>query len=82
MSLDVYDIIYHFGFRQGYRLAFISKAGYICFLPAVKRLGSVIRAVVGEFVSMLSYFLGTIAVFTWIAFELRRSVKSEVFAAT
>lgn len=53
-------------------------AGYLCMLPAVRRLGHCISAVVGEFMSIAVFYAGTIVFFAWIAVVMFDDVKGEV----
>mmetsp|Transcript_2025 Transcript_2025/g.5861 ORF Transcript_2025/g.5861 Transcript_2025/m.5861 type:complete len:765 (-) Transcript_2025:10-2304(-) len=77
-ALHLVDCVVFVHFRPNFRLAFVARTGYLCMLPAVRRLGHCISAVVGEFMSIAVFYAGTIVFFAWIAVVMFDDVKGEV----
>jgi len=67
LVLEAFDIIVFVAFRPRWRLAFISRTGYLCLLPAVRNLFRCIGACVSEMASVAVFLLGAILFFAWIA---------------
>eukprot|EP00929_Paragymnodinium_shiwhaense_P023455 TRINITY_DN14675_c0_g1_i1.p1 TRINITY_DN14675_c0_g1~~TRINITY_DN14675_c0_g1_i1.p1 ORF type:complete len:924 (-),score=174.45 TRINITY_DN14675_c0_g1_i1:288-3059(-) len=64
--LELADSFYFLTYRPHYRFAFISRTGFLCMLPGVRRLGNVVLHVVNQFFAIASFFAGTILFFAWI----------------
>lgn len=68
--------------RQPYRLAFIFRTGLLATLPAVQNLGACVFRVIGEFISIAVFLLGTIFFFAWIAVTIFDDLGTEVNGVT
>jgi len=77
--LEVADCIFFIVFRPRFRLAFLSRTGYLCQLPAVQRLALCISAVLGEFLSIAVFYGGTIVFFAWIAVVIYNDMEGTVY---
>jgi len=65
--LEVADCLIFVLFRPRFRVCFLARTGFLCLLPAVRRLAICISAVIGEFLSIAVFYAGTIVFFAWIA---------------
>lgn len=63
---EIADMTVFVGMRPHWRLAFISRTGYLCLLPAVQKLVECIRGVIKEFLSVAVFFYGFVLFFGWI----------------
>eukprot|EP00928_Gymnodinium_smaydae_P005379 TRINITY_DN11836_c0_g1_i4.p1 TRINITY_DN11836_c0_g1~~TRINITY_DN11836_c0_g1_i4.p1 ORF type:complete len:1079 (-),score=298.47 TRINITY_DN11836_c0_g1_i4:86-3322(-) len=79
VGLELVDMVLFMAFQPGFRLAFLSRAGYLCLLPSSRRLGSCISAVIGEFTSIAIFFLGTIVLIAWVVAMMFDGVEGEIF---
>jgi hypothetical protein len=62
--------------RQNWRLAFFSRAGFLCLLPGVQRLAHMVYMVVNQFFTIASFLAGTLLFFAWIFVTIFSTVNS------
>jgi len=75
--VDLLDCVFFTIWRPRWRLAFIARTGIFCLLPAVQNLSVCILAVIGEFVSVAVFLVGTIVFFAWIVVTIFDDMKDK-----
>lgn len=65
--LEVIDCVAFALYRPPFRLAFLSKTGYLFLLPGVQGMLACFSAVIMEFISIAAFLVGTIVFFAWIS---------------
>jgi len=76
--IELCDSIFFVVYRPAFRVAFISRTGFLCLLPPVQKLAQMIIAVLDQFVSIGCFFLGAALFFSWIVATIFNTVEGEV----
>jgi len=77
--IEMVDCVIFIFLRPNWRLAFISRTGFLLLLPEVRRLLVCVYTVIGEIVFIAIFYIGTIFFFAWIAVTLFKDSTGEFF---
>mmetsp|Transcript_19687 Transcript_19687/g.34923 ORF Transcript_19687/g.34923 Transcript_19687/m.34923 type:complete len:751 (+) Transcript_19687:102-2354(+) len=77
--LNLLDICLFVTVRPKWRLAFLARTGFLVTLPPVRRLGHCVMSVIGEFISIAGFYLGTVVFFAWIFVTIFNNIEGDIF---
>jgi two pore calcium channel protein len=78
VALELADCIVFVLFRPKFRIAFVARTGLFFMMPQLLSLFRCIFQIVGEVVTIMAFYLGSLLLFSWVAVELFASVEGEV----
>eukprot|EP00929_Paragymnodinium_shiwhaense_P112330 TRINITY_DN80589_c0_g1_i1.p1 TRINITY_DN80589_c0_g1~~TRINITY_DN80589_c0_g1_i1.p1 ORF type:complete len:772 (+),score=181.56 TRINITY_DN80589_c0_g1_i1:94-2409(+) len=76
--IEFIDSAYFIVVRPTFRFAFISRTGFLCLLPPVQKLAKMIVAVLDQFLSIATFFLGAALFFAWIVATIFNDLEGDV----
>lgn len=78
---SIIDTAIFAAFRMPFRLTFVFRTGLLCLIPGVQRLAGRIftREMLGQFVSVAIFFVGTVLFFAWIAVTIYKDSYAVAF---
>ncbi|CAK0808833.1 unnamed protein product [Prorocentrum cordatum] len=78
VALELADCIVFVLFRPRFRIAFVARTGLFCMMPQLLSLFRCIFKILGEVVTIMAFYVGSLLLFSWIAVELFASAEGEV----